>query len=134
MADRYYPVSLTVPANSGTQIPVGVDVPTENAFLVDVEIVIPSGHAGLTGVRVTQSSQQIVPWGNSSFITGDNYRNTFLVNTEVGADSLRLEGYNSDIYAHTFDARFHIRDTFEESRAQESFLSSTSSAIMGLTP
>lgn len=132
MADRYYPVTLTVPADT-LQIPEALDVPLENAMLVDVEVIIPSGHAGLTGLRVMQSSQQIIPWGNNSYLIGDNYTGVFQVNTEIGADSIRVEGINSDTYSHSFLVRFHIRDMFGDSSAEAAALSSTASAIMGLT-
>lgn len=108
--DRYYPLSPEVAGQGTIGNPSSFAAITENAWLVDVEIIIPSGHVGLTGIRVMQSGQQIIPWGNLSWITGDNYQRVFAVNTEIGARSLSVQAYNTDFFAHTFHVRFHLRD------------------------
>ena len=106
--DRYYPVSLTVPAGTAIATPVSQAVPLENNYLVDIEIEIPSGHSGFTGLRVLSSSQQVLPWGNSSWIVADGYNRVFPWNEEVGSKAISVQGYNTDTIAHTFYLRFHI--------------------------
>ena len=106
--DRYYPVALTVPAGTAIAAPVSVAVALENNLLVDVEIQIPSGHSGFTGVRVLSSNQQILPWGNSSWIVADDYVRVFDWNEEIGSKAISVQGYNTDTMSHTFYLRFHI--------------------------
>lgn len=113
--DRYYQLTPSVSGGTDQTSPTAFLIPTEDAFLVDIEVVIPSGHVGLTGVRVLQSRQQILPWANLSWISGDNYSRVFQVNAEIGADSLSVEAYNEDFNNHTFYLRFHLRDLSDSS-------------------
>lgn len=106
--DRYYPVALIVPPGTSISVPVSQSVVLENNLLVDVEIEIPSGHAGFTGVRVLSSKQQILPWGNSSWIIADDYVRVFSWNEEIGANAISVQGYNTDKISHTFYLRFHM--------------------------
>jgi hypothetical protein len=131
--DRYYPVDVTPPLGFNQFNPIEVDVVTENAFLVDVEILIPRGHKGLTGIRIMQSGQQIIPWSNLYWLEADGYNRVFEVNSEIGANSLSIRAYNMDVFDHTFQVRFHIRDLFTGTGAEESALSSAASTIIGLT-
>lgn len=106
--DRYYPVALNVPAGTSIAAAIEQEVVLENNLLVDVEVEIPSGHSGFTGVRVLSSHQQILPWGNSSWIVADDYVRVFSWNEEVGANAISVQGYNTDKIAHTFYLRFHV--------------------------
>lgn len=108
--DRYYPVELTVPASTPPGNPTKQTVPLEDATLVDVEIIVPAGHVALTGIRVLASNQQVIPWGNLSWIKSDNYVRVFDFNAEIGASAISVQGFNNDVIAHTFYARFHMRD------------------------
>jgi hypothetical protein len=108
--DRYYQTTFTVPPATLASNPATVAVQTEDALLVDIEVIIPDGHMGLTGIRVRQSGQQILPWANLSWITGNRYERVFQVNTEIGSKSLSLQGFNTDFRNHTFYVRFHLRD------------------------
>ena len=108
--DRYYPLTLAIPAGTAAVAPVTQAITLEDASLVDVELVIPPGHSGLTGVRVRMSNQQVLPWGSGSWIVADDYRRVFEVNSEIGRRTVSVQAYNTDIFPHTFDLRFHIRD------------------------
>jgi hypothetical protein len=110
MGDRYYPVELTVPPSTTPGNPAALAVPLEDNTLVDVEIIVPAGHVALTGVRVLSSNQQVIPWGNLSWIKADNYVRVFEYNAEIGAKSMSVNGFNVDVIPHTFYLRFHIRD------------------------
>lgn len=108
--DRYYPLDITVPNGTSISSPLTTLTTLENAILVDVEILIPPGHNALTGIRVRQSRQQIIPWGNDSWISADNYVRVFDVNAEIGSKSISVQTYNGDTFDHTFYMRFHIRE------------------------
>jgi hypothetical protein len=107
--DRYYQETLSVPSGTASAAPVTTAVVLENATLVDVEIIVPPGHQGLTGIRVRMSGQQVLPWANDSWIVADDYRRVFDVDTQIGARAVSLQGYNTDVFPHTFYVRFHIR-------------------------
>jgi hypothetical protein len=125
--DRHYQVSITVPDGTDPIAPQTTTVVLENAFLVDVEILIPPGHAGLTGIRIRQSVQQVIPWGNLDWISSDNYERIFPFNSEIGARSMSIQAYNTDVFAHSFQVRFHIRDL--EGKSQDA--ATTAAAILG---
>lgn len=108
--DRYYPLEVTVPASTAELTPFSVTLPLENALLIDIEVIIPDGHLGQTGVRILQSQQQILPWGNRSWLRGNGYSRIFQVNGEIGARSISVQGYNIDFRQHVFLLRFHLRD------------------------
>jgi len=107
--DRFYQITPTIPFGTTQINPFGQTVPLENALLVSVELLIPPGHNGFTGIRIRSSRQQILPWGNNDWFIGDNYTNTFPVDSEIGASSISIQAYNEDVYDHTFYVRFHIR-------------------------
>lgn len=108
--DRYYPLELVVPPQTTEAAPLSTVIPMENSLLVDIEVIIPDGHLGQTGVRILQSQQQILPWGNRSWLRGNGYSRIFQVNEEIGARAMSVQGYNIDFRQHTFLLRFHIRD------------------------
>ena len=122
MGDRYYPVELTVPASTTPGNPSSVPVELEDETLVDIEVVVPAGHVALTGVRVLASRQQILPWGNSSWIKADNYTRVFDYNERIGSAAISVQGYNVDSTPHTFYLRFHIRDTLDANQGAPSTL------------
>lgn len=108
--DRYYPVDITTPKGTTVGAPLNTPVPLENNYLVDIEVLIPPGHAALTGIRVKLASQQVLPWGNNSWIKADNYVRVFDINTEIGANAVSIDTYNQDFIDHTFYIRIHLRD------------------------
>lgn len=120
--DRYYPVELTVPPSTTPGNPTVLAVPLENNTLVDIEVIVPAGHVALTGVRVLSSNQQILPWGNSSWIKANDYVRVFEYNAEIGSKAMSVNGYNIDVIPHTFYLRFHIRDRVDPNAGTPSSL------------
>jgi hypothetical protein len=108
--DRYYPLTAVVASATPSTTPTTFFIQLETAELVDVKIQVPAGHVGLTGIRILQSSQQIVPWGNSSWYIADDDREVFEVNEQVNANSITVQAYNTDIYEHAFYMLFHVAD------------------------
>lgn len=107
--ERIYPVTFLVQLGTVQALPQTKNVILEDAFLVAIELLIPPGPSGFTGLRVRSSRQQILPWGNTDWIIADNYRNIFPVNEQIGSKSISVQGYNEDVYDHTFYMRFQIR-------------------------
>lgn len=131
MSDRYYPIELTVPASTTPGNPTVLAVPLEDNTLVDVEIVVPAGHVALTGVRVLSSNQQIIPWGNLSWIKANDYVRVFEYNDYIGAKAISVNGYNTDVIPHTFYLRFHIRDLVNPDAGSPSSLIGGTGVVLG---
>lgn len=122
MGDRYYPAELTVPASTPPGSAISLAVPLEDETLVDIEVIVPAGHVALTGIRVLASNQQILPWGNSSWIKANDYVRVFEYNERIGASAMSIQGYNVDSVPHTFYVRFHIRDVQDANQGSPSTL------------
>lgn len=132
--DRYYQMTPVIPGFTPSTAPVEFSLVTENALLVDIEIVIPTGHVGITGVRVLQSHQQILPWGNLSWVQGDGYSRVFEVNAEIGSKSLSVQGYNDDFFQHVFHLRFHLRDLTDARAVAPSASQQAAQGLLSLSP
>ncbi len=116
--DRYYPLTVTVPAATPVASPIVVPYPLETGRLVDIEIEIPSGHCGLTGVRVMFGDVVILPWGQGQFIVASDYSRVFDVNENIDANNLTVAAYNTDIFDHSFYLRAHVSDSQAQAATQ----------------
>lgn len=110
MASRLYKLDITVPAKTAQLTPILTQWPLEDCILNSIRIVVPPGHVGLTGIRILQSQQQIIPWGNLSYLVMDNDKYDVQINSEIGASAISVAAYNTDIYNHTFYLRAQISD------------------------
>lgn len=110
MASRLYELDVTVPAGTQKLTPVTTPFVLEDAMLTSMTIRVPPGHVGLTGIRVVRSSQQIIPWGNFSFLVMDNEKIDLQLNEEIQRNALVVSAYNTDIFNHTFYLRAVISD------------------------
>lgn len=131
--DRYYPVTCEAIGLTPITAPITLAVPTEDALLADVEIIIPDGHVGLTGIRLRSSGQQILPWGNDSWLIGNQYQRVFTMNTEIGATSLSLQFYNTDFRRHRFYVRFHLQDLNKGAQVGLTVPQQSAVQVMGLS-
>lgn len=134
MPERYYPLDLVVPAGTTEAAPLTVDVPLEDALLVDIEIIVPGGHKGFTGIKIRQSSQQVLPWGNNNWIIADSWSRVFDMDTEIGSQSISVQAFNTDFYDHTFYLRFHIRELDESRLPAVPFTPVLTSPLSSLSP
>ena len=103
--DRLYYESVTIPAGTPLATPVSVPWPLEDNYLKYVDIVVPSGPSGLMGFRILWASQQIIPWGNNSYLVTDNEKIHVDVDSYITVTGLVIEGYNTDIFPHTIYLR-----------------------------
>jgi hypothetical protein len=103
--ERLYYQTLTVPAGTAISAAVSQAWPLEDNQLKSVEVTIPDGHCGLTGFRMLQAQQQIFPWGNSSYIIANDERIPWAFEDEMTSTGIVLQGYNTDIFPHTFYAK-----------------------------
>jgi hypothetical protein len=100
--DRLYYQTLTVGAGNSISTPVSQAWPLEDNELTKIVVTIPDGHCGLTGFRILRAQQQIVPFANSQYLVANDRTLTYEFDDEITTTGLVLEGYNNDIFPHTF--------------------------------
>lgn len=105
---RIYPLTVAVPAGTQVANPVIVPWVTEDAVIADIEIQIPSGPNGTTGIRIMKGDVQLLPWGASSWIIGNDYNRTFPVGGYLPTSDIRVEAYNIGQNSHTFYLRMAV--------------------------
>lgn len=106
--DRIYYEVVTVPAGTLITAPFSAVIPLEDNQLLSVTVVVPDGHCGLTGIRLLQSQQQVFPWANNSYIVANDERIVYDYKDEIQASGMVAEGFNTDIFDHSFYFRFTI--------------------------
>lgn len=100
--DRLYYTVATIPAGTPISAPVSQAWPLEDNQLVDVTIEVPDGHCGLTGVRILWAQQQIVPFANDSYLVANDRVLNYPFDDYITSSGLVIEGYNNDIFPHSF--------------------------------
>jgi hypothetical protein len=66
---------------------------------------VPPGPAGNMGFRILWATQQIVPWGNDSWLICDNETIAWESDTAMTITGLVIEGYNLGNFPHTIFLR-----------------------------
>lgn len=100
-----YPLDITTPSGTLAAVPQTTAFPMINGTLVSIDIVIPSGHCGLTGIQFLQQGQEILPYANMAWITGNADRLTFPVDRAILTNDIQVRTYNTDVWAHTHNIR-----------------------------
>lgn len=126
--DRFYFETVAVPAGTLQSAPLDHPMPLEDANLKAISITVPDGHNGLTGIRVLWSGQQIVPWGNNSFIVANNRTIPVDFNDYITVTALKFEAFNTDVFPHSFYVEITITDDL--SRAALLATPSTGTAVV----
>lgn len=108
--DRFYRFTVTVPSGTAIAAPAAVALPLEDATLKRIEITIPDGHNGLTGIRILWANQQIIPWGNNSWIVANGRIILISFDDEMTVTGLVAQGYNTDVFDHSFYIDVTISD------------------------
>jgi len=107
---RYLFQRLAVPAGTTAAAPFTQDWPLGQVEAETIHVRVPPGHSGLTGIRITYDGVQILPWApDPEWFIADNQEYEFALNFET-SHPLRLVGFNTDIFAHTFYLRAKVRD------------------------
>lgn len=126
--DRLYTTTVAVPAGTLQSAPFIQQLPLEDANLKRVTITVPDGHNGLTGIRVLWANQQIVPWGNNSYITANNRTIDVDFNDYITVSGLTFQAFNIDVFAHSFYCELTVTDTL--SRQQLAQTPATATAVV----
>jgi hypothetical protein len=104
-AGRVYEGDLVVPAGTPAAAPSVFVFDLPDGILQRITLVVPAGHSGLTGVQLTLAGTPIVPYGVLPWIIADDYTDSWEIDQEVNGGQVRLQGYNLDVYPHTFYVR-----------------------------
>jgi hypothetical protein len=109
--DRLYPLTVVTPKATPIGAPQATPWPLEDANLLRVEITVPSGHNGLTGIRLLWANQQVIPFGNNSYLVANDRTIVVEFNDYMTASGLVVGTYNTDIYDHSHYLLATITDT-----------------------
>jgi hypothetical protein len=119
--DRLYYLEVPTPANTPLAIPLSTPWPLEDNEFVYVDILVPPGPSGLLGFRILWANQQVVPWGNDSWLITDDEKIHVDCDFAMTVTGLVVQSYNTDIYEHTIYLRGLVRTmTVQEQLAVES--------------
>ena len=99
---QYWPLTVNVPASTGSGSPVTVNWPIVQGHLKRIEIQIPAGHHGNTGIKIRYHQQQIYPWANNYFLVESGGLRTAEWDDEIMGTGLDVQAYNTDIVSHRF--------------------------------
>ena len=108
MAIRIYSITVTVPSGIQPTSPQVTSWFTEDAWVDTVEVEVPPGHNGLTGIRLTKSDVQILPWSNNTWFTVNDYTRVFPIDDYIPTGDLKIQAYNTGSYPHTFFLRMSV--------------------------
>jgi hypothetical protein len=134
MADRFYQLTVTTPANTAKAAPKSTTWTLEDAYLTTVTFIIPDGHNGFTGVRVKMSQQEIMPWSNNDWLVANAEKVEIPYNGAISASGIVVETFNTDVFDHTHYLRAIITDNAPASTATAPPLSLIPSNMLVTSP
>lgn len=98
---RLYYLVFTVPAGTPIASPFSAQWPLEDNYLIRIDARIPPGPSGSMGFRILWSQQQIVPWGNLSWLIANDESIPWESSTALTASALTVQGYNTGNFPHS---------------------------------
>jgi len=98
---RLYYLEFTIPAGTPISSPASETFPLEDNYLVSLRIRVPPGPFGQMGFRLLWAQQQVVPWGNDSWLIANDEEVTWQSNVAITSTGLVVEGYNTGNFPHT---------------------------------
>lgn len=110
-ASRVEQFPVTIPPNTPIAAPVEIATGFPPGEVTAVRIRVPGGHVFRTGMRLLLAHAQAIPTTAGAWLSGDNdsYEPDLIGQPNSGAWS--VQGYNTDLIAHTFYVTFFVLDT-----------------------
>lgn len=99
---------VTVPSGTSKTAPVSIPTTFNPGTVVSLEVIIPDGVSGLAGIRIASSKSQIFPHNTGAWLRGNKEKIERDVTGWPNSGALEVEGYNEDIYQHTFTIRYAV--------------------------
>lgn len=109
-ATREYNFEITVPLKTAKSAPLVENTRFAAGEVVKIEVVIPGGSAGLVGFAIASSKQPIIPLNAGAFIIGDAEPFTRDLEGYPNSGDWQVFAYNEDIYAHSLQVRFSVKE------------------------
>lgn len=110
MATRIYATSITVTPPTPIIAPLAQPWVTEDNICDQIEVLIPPGNNGFAGVRVMKGDVQLIPWGQNTWIVGNDTDHYWPVGEFLATRDLSIQAYNTGSYPHTFYLRMQVSD------------------------
>ena len=103
--------TFTIAAGVTAAAPFTLNVDLAASVIEEVFLVVPPGPSGFMGVSMRFSGGTLLPFGGSSdFLIFDNVQRTFPLDDFEVSTPVQLVGYNTDVYDHSTEWHFTVRD------------------------
>lgn len=102
---RQFPVTIPAGTSKASGFTSAMVFPARTVERIDVQF--PPGPRGEVGVGIGVDTTIIIPYGNTSYIIGENYTYEFVLEDTIDSGSWKLFGYNTGQYAHTITVYFY---------------------------
>jgi hypothetical protein len=102
---RQFAVTIPAGTSKASGFTSAMVFPARTVERIDVQF--PPGPRGEVGVGVGVDTTIIIPYGNTSYIIGENYTYTFVLERTIDSGSWKLFAYNTGQYAHTVTVYFY---------------------------
>jgi hypothetical protein len=102
---------LRVPAFTDIAAPLVTALPFDEGEVLSIEIVIPDGCAGLVGFAFRQSQQQVIPFGDGTWIIGNDEVIRWPTEGYPTGAKWAMVAYNTDLFPHILQTRFLMNET-----------------------
>lgn len=110
MPGRLFEGELTVPAGTQPAAPVTLTLAAiPEGIVTSARLTVPPGHAGFTGFQLAIAGTPVVPY-LGGWIVADDDKFDVPLDQEVAPGQVVMQGYNTDIYQHTFYLRVFWKD------------------------
>lgn len=106
---RIYYLEAVVSPNTPIASPASFTWPLEDNYLERIDVRIPPGPSGAMGFRILWSQQQIVPWGNYSWLIANDEEIPWKADTAISASGLVVQAYNLGNFPHTIYLKALVR-------------------------
>lgn len=110
MPDRIEAFDVTVPMGTPIALAIDTDLDFQRGRVDRLELRVPPGPSGLVGFRIGHSRQIIIPRSGSTWIVADNYTFDWDLSNYPTGDAWFISTYNTDVYDHTLQIRFHVTE------------------------
>lgn len=111
MAERFQIFNVTAPAGTVQSAPLRVVTAFNPGVVTQIEIIVPDGHAGLTGIRFLNAGVPVIPFNQTSFITGNDEKVVWPVDGFLDSTDWSVEVFNTDVFDHGWQVRYLLMES-----------------------
>lgn len=101
-------VEFTIPAGTPEDEPLNLDISFPPMTVTELEVAIPDGPCGLAGIRIMASGEQLWPFNQGTWVTGNKEVITRNIMGWPDSGRFSLQGYNTGDYDHTITVRLVV--------------------------